>query len=231
MIRTDSLGVAVFARTPGSGGKSRLAATWGRENTDRFYDYCLGCVTDWLGNGSNLCHGYWALTGPGSRSTAFWKNGKILEQPEGSLGSRMYGIADQLYQRHGRWCLVGTDMPQMPPLASLELENLLQQNDYVFGPASDGGFWLVAGRCTIPQTVWEAVHYSQPETLMDLRQKIQTDDPSKTIIQLSSLLTDIDRQHDLKSLVQELNRTVTQLSPRQQELSVWLKQELSANDL
>jgi len=227
MNRKTFLGAAVFARTPGSGGKSRLAATWGRERTDRFYEHCLDCAADWLNSGSAHCQGYWAITGPGSRSTSFWRDGEILEQGEGSLGTRMHDIAEHLVSRHGRWCLVGTDIPQMPPLADLELEKLLLQNDYVFGPATDGGFWLVAGRCRIPRKIWEAVTYSQPETLAELTGKIQRADCTKTVTLLPCILTDIDRQDNLKALVNELDMIAAKLSPAQKALSAWLEKELS----
>ncbi|WP_163336360.1 DUF2064 domain-containing protein [Desulfopila sp. IMCC35008] len=226
-MNTD-LGVAVFARTPGSGGKTRLAESWGRDKTDHFYQHCLHCASSWLEQAQSISTGYWALTGPGSRCLPFWENGLIIEQSENSLGRRMNDVAESLLQRHNLWCLVGTDIPQMPPLVDLQLPELLAKVDYVFGPATDGGFWLAAGRRGLHREVWEKVHYSETDTLAELMRHIQEYDPDSTIRLLDNSITDIDLYDDLIRLVQELRSRPEKLHPVQKSLLEWLQLELGA---
>jgi uncharacterized protein len=226
-ISTD-IGVAVFARTPGSGGKTRLADSWGRAKTDRFYEYCLYCASCWLEQAQSICTGYWALTGPGSRSSPLWENGLILEQSESSLGGRMSDIAESLLKHHELWCLVGTDIPQMAPLADLHLPERLVRADYVFGPATDGGFWLAAGRRAIPREVWEQVRYSEADTLEQLVRKIQDFYPDSTIRLLDTIVTDVDHSSDLTELVYEFESCFEQLQPVQKTLLAWLQFELGS---
>lgn len=226
-MSTD-LGVAVFARTPGSGGKTRLAASWGREKTDRFYEHCLHCASCWLEQAQSISTGYWALTGLGSRRSPLWENGLILEQSESSLGGRMSDMAESLLERHELWCLVGTDIPQMPPLADLHLPEMLVEADYVFGPAADGGFWLAAGRRALHRTVWEKVRYSEADTLAQLVRHIQESDPDSTIRLLDNIIADVDQRNDLTELVKEFESCLEKLQPVQKTLLEWLQLELGS---
>lgn len=220
------LGVAVFARTPGSDGKSRLAATWGRKKTDIFYEHCLRCAGEWLQYGKTTCNGYWALTGDGSRSSSFWDHGEILEQCPGGLGQRMVDIAGQLLMRHRYWCIAGTDIPQMPLISELRINSLLRKADYVFAPATDGGFWLAAGRVAPASEIWDGVQYSRPDTLNQLTQGIKRAAPLASIEILNHPATDIDQQKDLFSLVKELRLKRKRLRPTQRNLLTWLTKEL-----
>lgn len=220
-----NLGVAVFARTPGSGGKSRLAETWGRARTDAFYEHCLNCAEEWLEGGGNLAKGYWALTGTGRRDEMFWQNRRILEQGPGGLGERMAHVADLLRERHGCWCLVGTDIPQMSTLAELDLPGRLEQSDFVFGPAVDGGFWLAAGRRPLPRRVWTEVVYSHPSTLARLLENIHEQLASPRIDVTLPLMNDIDRQDDLASLLRNLEKRRAGLTPAQVRLLHWLRSD------
>lgn len=220
------LGVAVFARTPGSGGKTRLAESWGRNRTDRFYQHCLQCASCWLEQAQSISTGYWALTGSGSRFQQIWENGLILEQSESSLGGRMSEIADSLLKRHDLWCLVGADVPQMPALADLKLPEMMAETDYVFGPAADGGFWLAAGRRKLNRAVWEKVRYSEADTLVQLLRYIREYDPEATIRLLDFCITDVDQHDDLIELARELTNSREELQPVQKTLLEWLQLEL-----
>lgn len=219
------IGVAVFARTPGSGGKSRLASTWGRDRTDAFYAHCLRCAGEWLRCGRTSAVGYWALTGPGPRDASVWNNGSILEQGEGGLGERMAEIVEQLQRRHQYWCLTGTDIPHMPPLSRLQISKRLEQSDFIFAPSSDGGFWLVAGRLAIPRHVWVNVKYSREDTLAQMLVLLRQTLVHTTVGTLLPTLTDIDQQKDLISLKNNLLGRSQDLNMAQHLLLQWLQNE------
>jgi len=219
------LGIAVFARTPGSGGKTRLAASWGRARTDLFYDHCLRCAADWLKRSPEAATGYWALTGPGPRDAACWQGLPILEQGDGGLGERMARVARLLHARHGFWCLVGTDIPQMSPPNDLRLGRRLAESELLFGPAADGGFWLVGGRRLPPRRLWSDIPYSRPDTLSLLLAALRQAMPGAAIDTGLPILHDIDRQADLARLLPELEQHGDALTPAQQDLLHWLRCE------
>lgn len=217
------LGIAVFARTPGSGGKSRLARTWGRNRTDCFYEHCLRCAAAWLEQHQAPATGYWALTGPGARDATCWQDIPFLEQGSGTLGERMAHIAGLLHARHGSWCLVGTDIPQMPLPTELQLPERLAGSDFLFAPAADGGFWLAAGRKLLPNWVWTSPPYSQPDTLQRLLAELERHLPEATIDVGLPTLRDIDQHADLAPLKRELKKKGAALTPAQRELLHWLE--------
>ncbi len=219
MLKT---GVAVFSRTPGSGGKTRLAATWGRDRTDLFYLHCLNCAAEWLQTGIGYVTPYWALTGTGSRVVTEWRGIPILEQVNGGLGERMADISLQLLQHHELWCLVGTDSPHMPPLSALKIPQRLQDSDFVFGPSSDGGFWLIAGRQPLAVDVFMQVMYSQSDTLKQLVQCIYREFPGCIIDSGLPVLTDVDMEEDLVALRRGLLSGNFALNTAQQQMLRWL---------
>lgn len=218
----SSLGTVVFARTPQNVGKSRLAKTWNRAATDTFYLHCLDCAAQWLQEATNHSAGYWALTGEGSRQDIFWKSGNILEQGAGGLGERMASVSAQLLRRHDFWCLVGSDIPQMPALTELALCERLQHSTFVFGPSLDGGFWLVAGRRALPLDIWTTVPYSCSNTLEKMISALITRNTKWQIDTSLPLLNDIDHYADLLYLFKTLQEMRPSLSRPQSRLLEWL---------
>ena len=71
----------------------------------------------------------------------------LQQQAEGDLGRRMEHALGSALQQSGYVILVGADCPE---LAITDIEETLQalrdHADVVFGPASDGGYYLVAMR-------------------------------------------------------------------------------------
>lgn len=134
----------------------------------------------------------------------------------------MANICSQLMRQHSCWCLVGTDIPHMPPLSALKISRRLQESDFVFGPSSDGGFWLIAGRQPISCEVFTQVRYSQSSTLDQLVRSICEDMPACAIDMLLPELTDVDTEEDLVFLKQDLTTTPSALNGAQQRLLRWL---------
>jgi glycosyltransferase A (GT-A) superfamily protein (DUF2064 family) len=67
-----------------------------------------------------------------------------MQQGRGDLGERMQRIMRETPA--GPVVIVGTDVPGIRPAHIAEAFRLLGQHDAVFGPASDGGYWLVGLR-------------------------------------------------------------------------------------
>jgi len=48
----------------------------------------------------------------------------------------------------------------------------LRSNPAVFGPASDGGFWLMGARAPLPPSTFDGVRWSSEHTLADMRARV-----------------------------------------------------------
>ncbi|MEO1525889.1 MAG: TIGR04282 family arsenosugar biosynthesis glycosyltransferase [Planctomycetota bacterium] len=72
---------------------------------------------------------------------------KTERQADGDLGQRMraWFSAEPVAARRHR-VLIGADCPLVSPQILAEVERLLGQHDIVFGPARDGGYYLIGLR-------------------------------------------------------------------------------------
>lgn len=89
-----------------------------------------------------------------------------MAQGTGDLGERMQRIFDKLPP--GPAVIVGTDIPNIRRRHVARAFERLGSKDAVFGPAADGGYWLVGLR-RVPRVLWpfDGVRWSGPETLSD----------------------------------------------------------------
>src|SRR5438105_977815 len=96
-----------------------------------------------------------------------WPHGiPILRQGGGDLGERMQRAFTACPP--GPAVLVGTDIPALAPNHIAAAFHLLGRHDVVFGPAADGGFWLVGARRSprLPP-LFGQVRWSSAHTLED----------------------------------------------------------------
>jgi len=74
-----------------------------------------------------------------------WRTGvETVGQGQGDLGIRMRRALEAC--RPGQVVLVGADIPALDARHAAAAFRLLGSHDLVFGPAADGGFWLVGAR-------------------------------------------------------------------------------------
>jgi rSAM/selenodomain-associated transferase 1 len=90
-----------------------------------------------------------------------------IPQGRGDLGQRMKRVLRHI--RVGRVCLVGADIPDLSSTHVERAFRALGSNEVVFGPAVDGGFWLVGVRHgrAVPQGLFQSVRWSGPNALSD----------------------------------------------------------------
>lgn len=86
-------------------------------------------------------------------------------QGHGDLGARM---ARKL-RRHGGGpvCIVGADIPDLAAAHVWGAFRALAAADLVFGPATDGGYWLVGARGRLPYALFAHVRWSTAHALGD----------------------------------------------------------------
>jgi len=89
-----------------------------------------------------------------------------VPQGQGDLGARM---ARLLAASPRPVVLVGSDIPELGAAHIARAFRRLGGSDMVFGPAEDGGFWLVGlgGVRSVPRYLFKGVRWSQAATLSD----------------------------------------------------------------
>ena len=199
--------LVIFARAPQMGRvKRRLAEGIGPTAAARFYRVTLarqirrltrdGRWTVWL-----------FVTPDGSLGDPAWRGvvrSRVIAQGQGDLGQRMKRPFRDLPA--GPVVLVGSDIPAMRPYHIARAFRSLGHHDLVFGPASDGGFWLVGARRTrpLPRALFAKVRWSTATALVDTLATI----PVCFSTGMTDLLDDVDDAEDLRRLT-ALTRAVS----------------------
>jgi rSAM/selenodomain-associated transferase 1 len=87
---------------------------------------------------------------------------RVVPQRGGGLDERLAHAFDNVYE--GRpVVLIGGDTPQVTPALLAQAGAALRGHDAVFGPAADGGFWLLGLRVPDPRLI-RGVPMSRPDT-------------------------------------------------------------------
>lgn len=116
-------------------------------------------------------------------------------QGRGDLGTRMIRMLGTA--QSGPVCLIGGDIPGIRPHHIASGFSALGRNDAVFGPAPDGGFWLVGLKHPrrVPRTLFAQVRWSSEHALADTKATL----PDHRIAEIDSL-RDVDTAADLAQI-------------------------------
>jgi len=92
-------------------------------------------------------------------------------------------------------CIVGSDIPDLSRRHVARAFAALRGADAVFGPAEDGGYWLIGLRRggTVPATLFRGVRWSTRHALADTEASI----PGLRIARVDTL-RDVDEAADLQ---------------------------------
>jgi rSAM/selenodomain-associated transferase 1 len=132
----------IFARRPQLGvGKRRLAEAIGNVEALRFTRSSLNGLIRTLG--SDRRWKLWVAATP-DRPAGWAGNGRHLPQGKGSLGERLKRVVESLPP--GPVVIVGTDLPSISCRDVAAAFATLAKRASVFGPAKDGGYWLIGLR-------------------------------------------------------------------------------------
>ena len=181
--------LVVFARAPSLGtGKRRLARDIGDLAALGFERHMLARLLRRLGR-DRRWHLRLAVTPDHARHRKhLWPRGiPIAGQGRGDLGERMRRALAACPP--GPALLIGTDIPDLGPGHIAEAFRLLGRYEIVFGPAADGGFWLVGARrspCLPP--LFGKVRWSGPHALADALTNL----PRHVLVGFAPRLEDVD---------------------------------------
>jgi len=120
----------------------------------------------------------------------------VVGQQGHDLGERM-AHALRRYSGRGPVVLVGSDIPSMKRGHIRAAFDLLRGHDVVFGPASDGGYWLVGVRQCFPNValahLFDDVRWSSEHALADTLRNVR---PGMRVA-IAETLGDVDTAEDL----------------------------------
>ena len=206
--------LAIFARAPQPGKvKSRLAQSIGAQNAVQCYAAFLRDTFDLakqIEGARDDCQTIVAFTPqdafePNQHSLRDFWNGEKMPQRGDDLGARMANCIAELHLRgFERVVLIGSDSPDLPLEFIARAFVGLEKNALVFGPARDGGFYLVG--CTKQYSgnlsaLFEGVSWSDENTL---REVLENAKRLKIKTQLLPEWSDVDTLEDLENLAQRL---------------------------
>ena len=200
--------VLVFARAPRLGTvKRRLGAEIGQRAALRFYRHTLFRLLHRLARDRRF-RTVLAITPDRAR---VGQRVRVAAVPQGSgdLGQRM----SRAFWRYttGRVVLLGSDIPDAGPADVRAAFRALGSADAAFGPAADGGYWLIAMGPRRPARPFADVRWSTQHALSDTVANF----PGRRIAFLQ-VLQDVDRAEDLPTPSQNrLNLVVSSRSSDQ----------------
>jgi len=174
----------VFARTPARGAvKRRLAAAIGDAAALRFHRLTLEALTRRLARDRRWRTVLAVTSGP-YRWPRFLPR---IRQGGGDLGARMARAIDAMPQ--GPVLLVGSDIPDIRAAHIARAFRALAAGDAVFGPARDGGYWLVGVRKRpLLRRLFLGVRWSTTHALADTVANL----PAGSRHALVDVLSDVD---------------------------------------
>ena len=186
---TPARHLVVFVKAPRLGRvKTRLAADIGAVAAWVFYRRTLDAVRRRLaGDGRWRCCVAVTPDCDAQRGVPWTRDCRVMAQGDGDLGRRMDRVMHSLPP--GPAIIVGTDVPDMEPAHVAAAFRALGRADAVFGPAADGGYWLVGlrRRPTIPD-LFRDVRWSTRHALADTLANLP---PGRTATMLDTL-DDVD---------------------------------------
>jgi rSAM/selenodomain-associated transferase 1 len=187
--------ILVFVKFPEPGRvKTRLAQTIGMARAAEMYRAWIGQVFGKLQalRSSSRLIGYY--DGAPIDEFAAWE--KMADdwwaQPDGDLGQRLAAGFEAGFALGGPVIALGTDCLEIDPELVLQAFQELAWNDVVFGPASDGGYYLVGAAQSRPN-LFDRIRWSSPFTLTDHLRRCEEERWSKAILPMRH---DIDTWDD-----------------------------------
>lgn len=181
--------LVLFARAPQRGrGKRRLASEIGDLGAVRFERLMMARLLRRLSRDRRWQLRIAIAPDRACRHARHWRAGvDVFGQGAGDLGRRMRRALAACPP--GPVVLVGSDIPELAGRHVAAAFRLLGGHDMVFGPATDGGFWLVGlRRRRQPRGLFEGVRWSGPHALADTLGGL----PRRTRVGFVDTLEDVD---------------------------------------
>lgn len=209
----------VFVKPPESGKvKTRLGKTIGFEKAASVYEQLLIYT-------ANICAKLEQTTvyifhSGKTAPLAIWQEFENELQTDGDLGKKMAHAFQFCFQKgHQKVIGIGSDCISIQHTDIEAAFNKLTNKDIVFGPAQDGGYYLIGMRQYF-SFLFQNMPWSQPQLLEKTLDQCHTNEKSVALLQE---LSDIDYEEDLyahKKELQTFNPTFFSFLNQNEKLSV-----------
>ena len=120
----------------------------------------------------------------------------IFAQEGADLGERMRNAFSRLFSQYEKVSMIGTDSPDLPVSLISDSFEKLDKADAVFGPAEDGGYYLIALKNPV-DALFKGIKWGSSSVLADSLEKARQEGISTSLL---DPWHDIDRPEDLKYL-------------------------------
>ncbi|MDA0991247.1 MAG: TIGR04282 family arsenosugar biosynthesis glycosyltransferase, partial [Verrucomicrobia bacterium] len=195
----DRIQIIVFSRYPQPGEtKTRMIPALGPEGACNLQRAMSGhtLLTARVAAQATAAHLSVRYTGGSAKQLQRWLGNGTDYRPQGDgdLGDRMReAMATSFAEGSQATVIIGTDCPSLTPALLAEALHALRDHDVVFGPAADGGYYLIGLRRLIPG-LFTGIQWGG-ETV--LRQSLAAIDDQALAIKWLPPLNDVDRADDL----------------------------------
>lgn len=145
---------------------------------------------------------------------SMWKNDFKTVQNGIDLGERMLNAFKEGFAAgYKKIVLIGSDLPDINANHITNGLKALDKNDVVFGPAEDGGYYLV-GLSKMNTSIFTNKPWSQPSLLDETLQELQN---NKISVGTLAILNDIDTYDDL--IASDFYKSNSKLQEKIQQLN------------
>lgn len=182
----------IFAKAPGKDVKTRLAGSLSDQERIALYERLLVDTIRKLRKMRGI--DTFIFYSPRDRKEYFRKFRLALyPQAEGDLGARMASAFDTILKKGYREAvMVGADIPGLTSGTISRAFRLLERHDVVFGPATDGGYYLI-GLKQPDRDLFRGIEWSTAHTL---QQSIRRAEQENMLIGYTEYLSDVDTMRD-----------------------------------
>jgi rSAM/selenodomain-associated transferase 1 len=198
--------------------KTRLAATLGAERAAELQGAFLADLCERLA--SSPGHALWLAWAlaegedvPGGGGVEI----PAVRQQGDDLGARLFHALAAAAEGHGLVAAVGSDHPQLTTERVDEAFAALEAGaDVAIGPATDGGYYLIAvRRAALDRRLFDGVSWSTSRVLAETLERCRQRSLAVTLLAAES---DVDTGEDLSRLVRALREPGAVASPRTADL-------------
>lgn len=139
---------------------------------------------------------------PGTAQYYFLRFGlSLFPQAGDNLGERMFNAINYVItEGYHKAVLVGTDLPEISSSIALSAFDLLSEKDIVFGPAEDGGYYLVGMKKPMID-IFSGIEWSTDKVL---DQSLHKAGEAGLTAAFTKRLSDIDTIEDLRSVTSSI---------------------------
>ena len=189
----------LFTRLPSEGrNKTRLIPALGAAGAallhDRLARHTVRCAEAFC-LASLQVHLVIRLDGGSAEDGVAWLGHyDFREQGEGDLGERLeLAVNDAFAEGANKVLVIGTDCPELNVATLAEAMNVLEHHPLVFGPALDGGYYLLGLTKPCPQ-IFHNIAWGGAEVLA---QSLAAAESAQRSVGLLAYLPDVDVPEDL----------------------------------